>query len=303
MNGPARHAPRWRTALRYAWLVLVVLAVALVLLDRWDEVGPELQGAHAGWLAVSGLLALAGVGCSGGIWRALLAGLGSRLPLAGAVRVFFVGQLGKYLPGSVWPVLVQAELGRDYEVPPRASVSAVVLFLWTHLLTGAAVAAVALALAGAAPAPVALLAVPALLLLAPGLLGHVLTRVLRLAGREPLPALPGRASIMVAGCWAAAMWLAYGLHLAAVVAALGHPADLPLATGAFAAAWCAGFAFVIAPAGAGVREAVMTALLVPAVGPGAAIAATLLSRLLVTVADVAWGLAGLSSRRRPASRS
>ena len=32
----------------------------------------------------------------------LLAGFGSRPPLRGASQVFFVGQLGKYLPGSVW---------------------------------------------------------------------------------------------------------------------------------------------------------------------------------------------------------
>lgn len=292
-----------RRLVRYAWLVLVLVVVAAVLADRWDEVRPELVGARLTWLAASAAAALAGVGCSGLLWRALLAGLGATLPPLAAIRVFFVGQLGKYLPGSVWPAVAQAELGRDHHVPARASVAAVVLFLWTHLLTGVAVAAAALAAAGAAPPATALLALPALGLLAPGLLGRALSLALRLARRAPLAALPDRAAMLRAAAWAAVMWGLYGLHLATVLAALDGRAGLLLATGAFAAAWCAGFAFVIAPAGAGVREAAMAGLLAVALPPGAAIAVTLLSRLLVTVADVAWGLAGLSLRPRPASRS
>ena len=44
---------------------------------------------------------------------ATCASSGSPLPLAVARRVFLLAQLGKYLPGSVWPVLAQTELGRD----------------------------------------------------------------------------------------------------------------------------------------------------------------------------------------------
>jgi hypothetical protein len=35
----------------------------------------------------------------------------------GTARILFLGQLGKYLPGSVWPVLAQMELGKTYRVP------------------------------------------------------------------------------------------------------------------------------------------------------------------------------------------
>ena len=44
-------------------------------------------------------------------WRVLLGDLGTRLPAAPASSIFFVGQLGKYLPGSVWTVVAQAEMG------------------------------------------------------------------------------------------------------------------------------------------------------------------------------------------------
>lgn len=302
MSAPATRPSRWRRVARYAWMALVLAAVVVVLADRWDEIRPELAGARLPWLGLSGALALAGVGCSSLVWRALLAGVGARLPLAAGVRVFFVGQLGKYLPGSVWPVLAQTELGRDHQVPARASVAAVVLFLWTHLLTGAAVALATLAAAGVLPLATALLALPALGLLAPGLLGRALALALRLTRREPLAALPDRGALARAVAAAAVMWALYGLHLATVVAALDHRTGVLLGAGSFAAAWCAGFLFVIAPAGAGVREAVMTGLLATVLPAGAAIAATLLSRLLVTAADVAWGVAGLGLGRRAAPK-
>jgi hypothetical protein len=57
--------------------------------------------------------------------RAALAALGGRPPHAGAMRVFYLGQLGKYLPGTIWPAVTQMRLGRDYRVPPRAGPRAV----------------------------------------------------------------------------------------------------------------------------------------------------------------------------------
>ena len=53
-------------------------------------------------------------------WQSLLAGLGSPLRTTTAGRIFFIGQLGKYIPGSVWPVLTQMELGARAKVPRRA---------------------------------------------------------------------------------------------------------------------------------------------------------------------------------------
>ena len=53
------------------------------------------------------------------VWQTLLAGLGSPLPVPAAGRILFIGQLGKYIPGSVWPILAQMELGARAKVPRR----------------------------------------------------------------------------------------------------------------------------------------------------------------------------------------
>jgi glycosyltransferase 2 family protein len=67
-------------------------------------------------------------------------------------------------------------------------------------------------------------------------------------------------------------------------------------------AWAAGLIFIPAPAGAGVRDAVLVATFAPLIGTTAAFAVALASRVLLLVADVVLALAGavaLGRRRKP----
>jgi uncharacterized membrane protein YbhN (UPF0104 family) len=66
--------------------------------------------------------------------------------------------------------------------------------------------------------------------------------------------------------------------------------------GAFAAAWVAGFVVLIAPAGAGAREAALLALLPLAAGD--ALAVVVISRVLLTAADGLWGSVGALAVKR-----
>ena len=79
--------------------------VVAVVVGRSPAAGttsaPTSRGSRRGrWLLAAALALLALVFTLVG-WRALLADLGSPLPLGPASGVLFVGQLGKYLPGSV----------------------------------------------------------------------------------------------------------------------------------------------------------------------------------------------------------
>jgi uncharacterized membrane protein YbhN (UPF0104 family) len=72
-----------------------------------------------------------------------------------------------------------------------------------------------------------------------------------------------------------------------------------LAVGGFTFAWCAGFLALLAPAGAGVRDVLLFAILTAELSPAAATTVALLSRVLLTVGDLL--LAGLFAWRRPGS--
>jgi uncharacterized membrane protein YbhN (UPF0104 family) len=233
----------------------------------------------------------------------MLAGVGEPLPVRISLRIFFIGQIGKYLPGAVWPAVTQAALAREHDVAPRATVAAVTLFLWVHLVTGTAVAVLILGVAGRLPL-VTLLALPVLAaLLTPVVLGWSLQTLLRLARRRPLRRLPDGRHLVRACGWALAMWACYGVHLTLLSSAVEDPVNVFMTTGVFAAAWVVGFVLLIAPAGVGPREAAIVALLPLTAGSGLVIA--LVSRLIMTIADAAWAaITALDvSRRSSASVS
>jgi hypothetical protein len=171
-------------------------------------------------------------------------------------------------------------------VAPRATVTAVTLFIWVHLVTGAALGIAVLAGTGDLPAW-SLAVLPVLVaLLAPPVLRWTLARLLVLARREPLRALPDGRHLLAACCWALAMWACYGVHLQILASAVQQPIGPVTAAGVFAAAWFVGFVLLVAPAGVGPREAAMVALLPLTAGAGLLVA--LVSRLILTVADAVW---------------
>ena len=262
--------PRWRRALRLAVLAVIVVVVAAVIAGQWRAVRPLLGRLDPATVGGAAAAVFGGIYATFLSWRAVLADLGAPLPVAGGMRVFFLGQLGKYLPGSLWPAMTQMELGRDYKVPQRASGAAVVVFMLMVVGTGLLVAVPLVLLTGgdaarrfgwiAAVLPLALVAA------APPVLNRLLGLALRLARR---------------------------------LGAAGELLLLLRVTGAFAAAWCAGFLLVVAPAGAGVREAALVLLLGPVMTTAQATVLAVVSRLLFVVGDAGWGAVAALVARRP----
>jgi hypothetical protein len=120
------------------------------------------------------------------------------------------------------------------------------------------------------------------------------------------PALPVRLSWAVLGRCALLLvmsWLLLGLHFGVLVQ--GLDSDLrsvwTMSIGIFAIAWVAGFLVVVAPAGAGVREAALVLGFAAVLPAGAVLTLAVLSRALFVLADVllAVGLVVVARARRP----
>ncbi|WP_405088775.1 lysylphosphatidylglycerol synthase domain-containing protein [Microbispora sp. NBC_01389] len=290
--------------------LLVALGFGIwAVAGKWSDVADGF--ARLSWAELAGsLAAVLGALLAGMLmWRALLADLGSPLVFTDAAKIFFVGQLGKYIPGSVWPMIAQMEMGRDHGVPRSRSAAAFFLTYPVYLGTGLLVSAVTLpVLAGQSVARYAwlLLLVPVLVAaLHPAVVNRIIAFGLRKLRREPLERPLTRRGLLVACGWALAGWAAYGVHLALIVHGLGAggPSAMILSVGAFALAWCLGFVFIVAPAGVGVREAAIIAALAPVLDQPGAWAAALCSRLIVSLGDlVCAGVAGLAARRTTRTR-
>lgn len=293
---------------RYGFVVLVVGYGAYAVSKQWTDIHHAVGRIGLPMSLAALLLVLAALFTSMLSWRALLTGLGSPLPVPVAARIFFVGQLGKYLPGSVWPVLAQMEIATAHKVPRHRTAGASVLTMLMALLAGLIIAIIALPLSGGStPYEWAFIAAPFLLAcLYPKVLNRGFSRLLRLAKRPPLEHPIGGHAIAISLGWSFASWLCYGFQIWLLAIRVGAPLGkaLPLAIGAFAFAWCAGFLVVLAPAGAGVREVIMVAILAPVVGSDQATAIALVSRAVTMVADlVVAGVATAYLRRDHSRRS
>jgi uncharacterized membrane protein YbhN (UPF0104 family) len=88
--------------------VFVVRAIA----NQWSEVRSSLSDAEPAWLVLAVVCAALGMLAVALPWKRALRIVGIEAGLAACVTWYFVGEIGKYVPGGIWPVVGRAELAR-----------------------------------------------------------------------------------------------------------------------------------------------------------------------------------------------
>jgi uncharacterized membrane protein YbhN (UPF0104 family) len=306
----------WLAAPHWLWPVAKwLLTVAVVVAVAWQFVSllrqPELWSLsfrpRYDWLAAAGVLYLAGLSFSGIYWYWLLRALGEQPRPLATLRAYYVGQIGRYVPGKVAGLAWRAGLLAG----PGARLGVAVLTVAYESLTTMAsgILLALLVFAWRAPDQTAL-AWRALGLMAlvgvlawPGTfnrLANWTTRPFRSADAPPLPPV-GVKSLAMGLAITACGWVLQGGTLWAVVAAL-VPDAWPRSADAWgrctaytALAYVAGFLVLTAPGGLGVRDFIIQQFLAhelsrtlePDQAAATAVVATLLVRLLWTILDVA----------------
>jgi hypothetical protein len=312
-----------RRALRGLSWILALAALAWFAREFDRQLGsfPPLDLTWTRSLAVAGsvLVYAALTLIDGAAWVMLLRATGESLSLGNGLAVFSIAQFGKYVPGNV-----AQHLGRVYLAGTcGASTRRVVFTLGVEIATAILVGiGLAVATAVAAPALGGAPFAPAELrwrFLALGGVGVVaLLGILRLAirfrpwplskllGPEPIKAPSVRVLIPYVASHVASfllMSLATDLIARQVFGAPARP--FLLLPGVIAVAWLGGYLVPGAPAGLGVREAILLVGLGRIYGPPFAAAVTVATRLVSALADVllfGFGLLARSRWARPKSQ-
>jgi uncharacterized membrane protein YbhN (UPF0104 family) len=290
-------------------VVFVVVAVGIAVWALRDDFPSMVDalGEIAWWrpvLAFAGIVL--GLLATAEVWKHCLAALGSPVSSSAARQIFFPAQVGKYLPGSVWPFLAQMKFARERGVPAGSALLAGSVFLVIHTVTSVLVGALLLV---SQPDLVnrfgwAGVCIPlALVVLHPRLINWMARKLAKRSGSTP-PVLRWRGLVRPV-LWMLPAWLGYG----AAAYLLADPftdSVLQLAvvcTGAFALGWLVGLLVFLAPAGVGAREAVLILALTPLLGAGPAATVSLLLRVGHTMADLLLALRyGLARARRSQTR-
>lgn len=281
-------------ALRLTFLLAAVGLSVYAVTTRWEDVVADLRQIGVLRVLLCAPAMLGGLFCGMRAWRAVLGGLGSPLRRRDAARIYFLGQLGKYLPGAVWPVLAQMELGRDHDVPRRRSAGALLIAVVTSLATGLAVAGLTVPFVAGDRHPALwwlLAPLPLLVaLLSPRVLLACLRRLPLLDLRSALPAVMPARAMVAAVAWTMLGWACYGAHVAVLAAAFPSGGIGPLAVaslGGYPLAWAAGMIAFLLPAGAGARDVTVVLTLSAVVPINSAIAVAVVSRAVSTGCDLA----------------
>ena len=305
---------RERTRLRVA-IELVLLAIFLGLLvwgirGSFHAAGRDLSNANPALLvlACGAVAAYYLVFVLG--WMKILADWGVRISYPTALNSEIVSMLAKYVPGGVWTPAARVVAMRRAGVNDAALVTAAMLVeAGISAVAGVLVFAISLVWVRGVSGPVipiGIFGVVVALLLHPRVFHALATRFLRRFGYRELP--PLRAStlggllVFYAGTWViggTGVWLllrSVGAHpTISTIVFLGGVS----AVGAIVAV----LAF-FAPSGLGAREGSMYGLMLAITSSGAALSATLLNRVAITLVEVLLFLFGaLVLRRRRGSRA
>jgi hypothetical protein len=273
-------------------LGLAVVAVGFLvrfIARDWDEVSDTLADARIGWIVGAAVVAAAGMTAIALPWRAALRLLGGDLPRPEAVARYYVGEIGKYVPGGLWPVLGRGELAFRAGVPRSAAYGSVALSLAVLYLAAMLLVLVSVPLIVAAGGSSAYLWVLAILPLGlAGLHPAVLERVrggfARLTGRDVTLTIPTWRRSMALLAQYVPAWLLVGTATWLVARGLGQDVGWLDVAPAAVLSWIVGFVLVPVPGGVGVREAAFVAAAVELdAGVGAAVA--LVSRVLFVLVD------------------
>ncbi len=284
--------PRVVIATQLVILAVFFVSVGWAMQGSFKDAGNDLRNANPA-LFVLGCAALAVyylVFVFG--WMRILADWDIHISYPAALRAEMVSMLAKYVPGGVWTPAARVLAARRAGVTDAALVTVSILVeAGISAVAGVVVFVVSLAWVKGVNAPIAPLiafAVVVTVLLHPRIFCPIASRVLRKLGHGSLPPLRtstmGFLLLFYCGTWViggTALWLllrSVGAHPGAEsIVFLGGVA----AVGAIVAVLA-----VFAPSGLGPREASMYGLMLAITTQGAALGATVLNRVAITVVEL-----------------
>jgi uncharacterized membrane protein YbhN (UPF0104 family) len=278
--------------------VFVVRAIA----DQWTEVRSSLSDAQPAWLVLGVVCAALGMLAVALPWKRALRVVGIDAGLAACVTWYFVGEIGKYVPGGIWPVVGRAELARRGGHPRSGAYASVALSLGALYLAGMLLVTALLPLRLMSNSNGSLWV---LLLLPVGLalLHHrPLTWLVELAEKAMKRKLdvrvpPWSESLKLIACYLPA-WLLIGTATWCVARAFDPDVSWLTIAPAAMLSWVVGFVLVPVPGGVGVREAAFVALVGGGVPSGVRATIAVVARLAFMLVDAVGALVGGAVVRR-----
>jgi len=278
-------------AAKWLWVAAVLVAASFIVVRSWADIEAMLRTLGWGWIAASLALTAAAKPFLGLNAHVAARRCGIGIGFVDAFRLYNLSQLGKYLPGSIWQFIGRAaayrHLGAAYGPIRDALVCESLWIVAGASLVGALLTGPALVgILGASLSPFVAWWLGAGFVLAGLAVVAAALWKRALLARYARLAWPPLAAVGAQG----AIWLLLGLGFWVLARGCGLDVGPVFAIGLFAAGYAVGFLVPFAPAGLGVRDAILTLGLMPFVPAGEALVVTVMARMVYLVVDLVLAL-------------
>lgn len=272
-------------------IIIGVAGIAFVvrtLITKRDEVADAFQSIDATHLIGSWILGLLAMTSIGLLWVSMISHKGHNVSPRRSMSWYFTGQLGKYVPGGIWPIVGRAELAARNGVPRIDAYASTGLSLVTTYLG----AILSLAIGAAFTADRWIITV----LVAAGcgigffafsndsLRTKIISVLSKVSPNTQTLTDPQRLAKLA--CAHIPSWVLMSLSTSITASAFGAKIGVLEMLFITSTSWFVGFVVIGVPGGIGVREAVFTSLASPIIGAPVAVSLALMSRVVFIVVDL-----------------
>ena len=256
------------------WLIaaLVVAWVVREIINTGSGIAQYHWELRPGWILLAVVSYLLGYLPAGIYWHIILRKLGQNPTFYESIRAYFIGHLGKYIPGKAMVVAIRAGLVRSDRVKTSVAVGSVFLETLTMMAVGAMISAILLFVFFREQTFLMFVALGLMIVSGLPVIPFFFRKIVKIAGavkgddemNRALSRFDTKTLLCGWGLMAVA-WLFIGLSLCATINGVGIETGdllrhLPRFVAASALSTVAGFLSMI-PGGLGVREMVLTELM------------------------------------------
>jgi hypothetical protein len=107
-------------AAQWLFAAAIIYSAVRALNGQWRQAGERLESIHVGWswVGLATIIVFLTYALLIETWRRVLMASGETLPFMVAARIWFVSNLGKYVPGKVWSIAAMTVMAREQSVSP-----------------------------------------------------------------------------------------------------------------------------------------------------------------------------------------
>lgn len=219
------------------------------------------------------------------VWCFLIAALGYKVKLTHAFKISYIANLGRYIPGKIWPVFGMAYLAKQLGIREEKSVTSWVVAMIFALPSAFMAGFICILISpeilseelskylgpGVYLTAAVIFMISLSLIFIPGKSLSILNVLLKLIKKPKIDFnLKISTALIIYGGYLIC-WIVYGLSFWVFINSVTSGSNLPVlpAVAAFVIAYQIGYLAIFAPGGMGIRELVLAIILTPYLGPAA----------------------------------